>query len=164
VAREPEVRRIILGSLLQIQRTVANALAGNSPNRLLWGNLSAGEFLTVLDDVTTWSPTHFEPVTAWSSAEDLTPVEEQEGYGLIGRLRRQCGSEREPSAQRTLRDVTHPKVRGAALWAAHALLAACHPDASDRSSGSTPQDRTNPPVSARRPGWLAHQQERWPKY
>jgi hypothetical protein len=33
-------------------------------------------------------------------------------------------------------DVAHPKVRGAALWAAHALLAFWHADASDRSSGS----------------------------
>jgi hypothetical protein len=165
VARESEVRRIILGSLLQIQRTIASALAGNSPNRLLWGNLSAGEFLAVLDDVTTWSLTHFESVTAWSGAEELTPAEEQEGYGLIGRLRRQCGSERKSSAHRTLRDASHPKVRGAALWAAHALLASCHPDASDRSSGSTPQDRQCARILRSAPvgrEWLADRQESWP--
>lgn len=158
---------MILGSLVEIQRTVASALAGDSPNRLLWGTLSAREFLTVLDDVTTWSLTHFEPVTAWSRAEDLTAVEEQEGYGLIGRLRRQCSSEQKPSrsALRTLRDVAHPKVRGAALWAAHALLAFCHAGASDRSSGASSQDRQCARILRSAPagqGWLAHRQESWP--
>lgn len=33
---------MVLGSLVEIQRTVASALAGNSPDRLLWGNLTAG--------------------------------------------------------------------------------------------------------------------------
>jgi len=167
VARESEVRRMILGSLVEIERTIANALAGDSPNRLLWGTLSAGEFLTVLDDVTTWSLTHFEPVTAWSRAEDLTAVEEQEGYGLIGRLRRQCSSEQKSSqsALRTIRDVAHPKVRGAALWAAHALLAFCHVDASDRPSGPNSQDRQRVRIlrsAAAGREWLAYRQERWP--
>jgi hypothetical protein len=167
VARESEVRRAILGSLVEIERVVAKALAGISPNRLFWGNLTAQEFLTVLDDVTTWSLTHFEPVSAWSGAEDLTAVEEQEGYGLVGRLRRQCGSEPKPnqSGQRTLREVTHPKVRGAALWVAHALLAFCHRDASDRPSGDTPQHRQAARLLRSAPAgreWLANRQERWP--
>jgi hypothetical protein len=132
----------MLGSLLEIERAVANALAGITPNRLVWGNLTAREFLTVVDDVTTWSLTHFEPVSAWSGAEDLTAVEEQEGYGIVGRFRRQCGSaDQSPNGGRSLREATHPKVRGAALWIAHALLASCHRDAFDRSSGSTPQER-----------------------
>jgi hypothetical protein len=58
---------------------------------------------------TTWSLTHFEPVCAWSNAEDLTAVEEQEGYGIIGRLRRQGGStEQRQNGERSLREVTHP--------------------------------------------------------
>jgi len=110
----------MLGSLLEIERAVADALTGISPNCLLWGNLSAADFLTVVDDVTTWSLTHFEPVCAWSNAEDLSPVEEQEGYGIVGRLRRQCGPGEPSHEDRSLRAVTNPKVRGAALWVAHA--------------------------------------------
>jgi hypothetical protein len=166
VASESEVRRVMLGSLLEIERAVANALAGITPNCLVWGNLSAQEFLTVVNDVTTWSLTHFEPVSAWSGAEDLTPVEEQEGYGIVGRVRRQCGpADQSPNGDRSLREATHPKVRGAALWVAHALLASCHGDASDRSSGSTTQERQIARILGSAPAgqeWLAHRQERWP--
>jgi hypothetical protein len=167
VASESEVRCVMLGSLLEIERAVTDALAGITPNRLVWGNLTAHEFLTVVDDVTTWSLTHFEPVCAWSAAEDLTAVEEQEGYGIVGRLRRQCGSEehQSPHGQRTLREVTHPKVRGAALWVAHALWASCNGDASDRSSGCTPQECQIARILRSAPAsqeWLAHRQEGWP--
>jgi len=166
VASESAMRRVMLGSLLEIERAVADALTGIAPNRLVWGNLSAEEFLTVVDDVTTWSLTHFEPVCAWSNAEDLTAVEEQEGYGIVGRLRRQGGStEQDQHAERSLREVTHPKVRGAALWFAHALLASCHTDASDRPSGFTPQDRQTARMLGSAPAgreWLADRKERWP--
>jgi hypothetical protein len=120
----------------------SDALAGIPPNRLSWGKLTAQEFLTVIDDVTTGSLTHFEPVFAWSGAEDLTVVEEQEGYGIVGRGRRQGGpADHSPNGNRSLREVTQPRVRGAALWATHALLASCHGDASDRLSGPIPQER-----------------------
>jgi hypothetical protein len=156
----------MLGSLLETEHAVANALKGIAPNCLLWGNLSAVAFLTVVDDVTTWSLTHFEPVCAWSSAEDLTAVEEQEGYGIVGRLRRQCGlGKQSQNGHRSLREVTHPKVRGAALWVAHALLASCHTDASDRSPGFTPQDRQIARILGSAPAgleWLANRQDRWP--
>jgi hypothetical protein len=83
--------------------------------RMVMGKLAAKEFLSVLTDVTTWSLTHFEPVRSWSVAEDLTPTEEQEGYGLIGRVRRMSASEYGGSRiTRTLRDVSNPKVRAAA--------------------------------------------------
>jgi TniQ len=169
VARESEVRLTILGSLVEIQRVVAKALAGISPNPLFWGNLTAQEFLAVLDDVTTWSLTHFEPVSAWSAAEELTAVEEQEGYGLVGRLRRQCGSAGKANpnqnGQRNLREVTHPKVRGAALWVAHMLLSICHRDASDRPTGDTSQQRQAARLRGAAPAgreWLANRQQRWP--
>jgi hypothetical protein len=70
--------------------------------------------LTVIDDVTTWSLTHFEPVFAWSGAEELTVVEEQEGYGIVGRGRRQGGpADQSPNGNRSLRELTQPRVRGA---------------------------------------------------
>ena len=166
VRNESKIRCVMLGCLLEIERAIADALAGIPPNRLSWGNLTAQEFLTVIDDVTTWSLTHFEPVFAWSGAEDLTVVEEQEGYGIVGRGRRQGGpADHGPNGNRSLREVTQPRVRGAALWAAHALLASCHGDASDRLSGPIPQERQIARIrrSARASQeWLADRQERWP--
>jgi hypothetical protein len=66
---------------------------------------------------------------------------------------------------RSLRTITNPKVRGAALWTAHALLATCHTAASDRSSGATPQDRQAALLAGSAPAsrqWLAQRQANWP--
>jgi hypothetical protein len=169
VAREPVVRSTLLGCLLHLERTTAAALSGIAPDAWSWGNLSSAEFLMILTDLTTWSLTHFESVRPWCAAEDLTPAEEQEGYGLIGRIRRMSASEySEQRMTRTLREVAHPKVRGAALWAAHAFMATCHIAASDRRSGRTTQDRQAAWLSRSSPAarqWLALRQESWaPSY
>lgn len=142
VAREPVLRSTLLGCLLLLERTTAAAMSGIAPDVWSWGNLSPDEFLMILTDLTTWSLTHFEPVRSWSAGEDLTPAEEHEGYGLIGRIRRMSASEYgEQRMTRTLRTVADPKVRGAALWAAHGFMATCHIAASNRPSGRTTQDR-----------------------
>jgi hypothetical protein len=44
------------------------------------------------------------------------------------------------NSTRTLSDIMNPKVRGAAFWVAHALMAQRHEDAPDRIAGPTPQD------------------------
>jgi hypothetical protein len=166
VRSQPTVRSNILGCLVEIEKTAAAAIAGTAPNPLLWGTLTAASFLTVLKDVTTWALTHFESVRSWSVAEDFTPTEEQEGYGLIGRGQRMSASDYRPERlTRSLRTIANPKVRGAALWTAHALLATCHTAASDRSSGATPQDRqaallAGAPSPSRQ--WLAQRQAEWP--
>ena len=166
VPSHPELRSTLLGCLLYIERTTAAAISGVLPDAWSWGKLAAVEFLTILTDVTTWSLTHFEPVRSWSVAEDLTPTEEQEGYGLIGRVRRMSASEYGGSRiTRTLRDVSNPKVRAAALWTAHALLATCHIAASDRASGKSTQDRQTTLLSTAAPAgrqWLAQRQALWP--
>jgi hypothetical protein len=72
---------------------------------------------------------------------------------------------REHRMTRTLRDVANPKVRGAALWAAHAFMATCHMAASDRPSGTSTQDRQAAWLSRSAPAaryWLAQRQESWP--
>jgi hypothetical protein len=166
VRSQPAVRSTILGCLVEIEQTTAAAIAGGAPNPLLWGPLTAASFLTILEDVTTWALTHFEAVRCWSVAEDFTPTEEQEGYGLIGRGQRMSASDYRPEQlTRSLRTITNPKVRGAALWTAHALLATCHTAASDRSSGATPQDRQSAmlagaPSASRE--WIAQRQAEWP--
>jgi hypothetical protein len=127
------------------------------------------DVLMLLEAVTAWALTHFESVRSWSVAEDFTPTEEQEGYGLLGRGQRMLASDyRAERLTRSLRTITNPKVRGAALWTAHAMLATCHTAASDRSSGATPQDRQaallagSAPASRRR---LAQRQaESLPEY
>ena len=70
------------------QGAIENALAGIRPRRRQWGVVSAKNFLRVLEDVTTWSLTHFETVRSWSLAEDLTPIEIADGFKLLGRNRR----------------------------------------------------------------------------
>jgi hypothetical protein len=151
---------------MEIEKSAAAAIGGIAPNPLLWGRLTAASFLMILDDVTTWALTHFESVRSWSVAEDFTPTEEQEGYGLIGRGQRMSASDYPPKQlTRSLRTITNPKVRGAGLWTAHALLATCHTAASDRSFGATPQDRQAALLAGAAPvsrQWLAQRQTRWP--
>ncbi len=166
VRSQPALRSTILGCLVEIEKTAATAIAGNPPNPLFWGTLTAVSFLMILEDVTTWALTHFETVRSWSVAEDFTATEEQEGYGLIGRGQRMSVSDYPPKRlTRGLRTITNPKVRGAALWTAHALLATCHTAASDRSSGTTPQDRQAALLAGSAPAsrhWLAQRQTEWP--
>jgi hypothetical protein len=167
VRSQPVVRSNILACLLEIEKTTAAAIDGTAPNPLLWGTLTAAEFLMILEHVTTWALTHFEPVRSWSVAEDFTPTEAQEGYGLIGRGQRMSASDYRPlRLTRCLREITNPKVRGAALWTAHALLPACHTAASDRLSGATPQDRQGALLAGAAPAslqWLAQRQANWPQ-
>jgi hypothetical protein len=162
VARESSLRCVILGSLVEIERAILNALAGRSPNPLWWGPLNPTDFLRIVTDLTTWYLTHFEPVRAWSLAEDLSAAEEQEGYGLIGRRRRLSASDY-PSGHllRTLQEITEPKIRGSALWVAHALMSASHVGASDRDAKLSLQERQasylhRAPPAAR--AWLANRQ------
>jgi hypothetical protein len=109
---------------------------------------------------------HFECVSAWSVAEDFSPTEEQEGYGIVGRGRRMLPSGYVgQKSTRTLRDITNPKIRGAALWVAHALMTQRHEDAPDRTTGPSPQNRQaariqRSPIAARE--WLADRQQSWP--
>jgi len=166
VSSQPGVRSTILGCLLEIERAAAAAISGIAPNSYSWGTLTPPEFLLVLQDSTTWALTHFEPVRCWSIAEEFTATEEQEGYGLIGRTHRMLASDyRDDCSTRTLRSIVNPKVRGAALWTAHALMATCHVAASDRPTGKSTQDRQTALLSRSAPAsrqWLAQRQARWP--
>ena len=136
-----------------MERVIADALADQPPNPLVWGYLTAEEFQVIVSDVTTWSLTHFEPVRAWSVAEDLSPVEAQEGYGLVGRLRRMVPSDYKANqSDRALRSMAHPKVRASALWVAHALLCLAHGDVSDQRTGPAPQERQAARILGSDPG------------
>ena len=167
VPLNPKVRFDILAGVVEIETAIDNALRGVQPSRWLWGDLAPEEFLLVVSDVTTWSLMHFESVRAWSVAEDFSPTEEQEGYGIIGRRRRMLASEYDGQySMRTLRCVTSPKVRGAALWVAHALLAQRHEDAPDRATGPTSQDRQTARVRQAPTAaceWLTARQATWPR-
>jgi hypothetical protein len=166
VTRESNLRCLILGSLVEFERAISNALAGLSPNPLWWGPLASTEFLRIVTDLTTWSLTHFEPVRAWSLAEDISAAEEQEGYGLIGRRRRMSTADYPlRRSLRTLREVSEPKIRGSALWVAHALMSASHVGASDRDANSSLQERQASYLGRAAPAaraWLANQQRQWP--
>ena len=68
VPSQPAVRVVMLGSLLEIEQTTAAAIAGTAPNAFQWGTLTAAAFLMILEHVTTWALTHFEPVRSWSTS------------------------------------------------------------------------------------------------
>lgn len=73
---------------------------------------------------------------------------------------------RDHQTSRTLRDITNPKVRGAALWVAHSMMARVHIAASDRPPGTTPPERqtallSRSPAIGRR--WLSQRQADWPR-
>ena len=159
VASESEMRGVMLGSLLEIERALSDALTGIAPNCLVWGNLSAKDFLTVVDDVSTWSLSHFEPVCAWSHAEDLTAVEEQEGYGIVGRLATRRIN-RGWSKRGTILTRGHPSqgARCSAMGCSRSLgllpygrIRSVNRLYSTRSPG-----RASAPVSTRRPGMARH--------
>ena len=97
--------------------------------------MSAEDFLRVVEDLTTWSLTHFETVRNWSLAEDLTAIEIADGLKLIGRHHRMTPADY--GGDRTVRrlvDADDPAVRGSALWFAHAVMASNHQDVSDRQT------------------------------
>jgi hypothetical protein len=121
--REPSVHYYMIYALIEIQKAAAFAVAGIRPRRRQWGTLSCQSFLQVLSDVTSWALTHFEPVRAWSAAEDLTPIERSEGLKLVGcQQRLMAGHYANKQTHRSLVDITDPAVRGSALWLAHALM------------------------------------------
>jgi hypothetical protein len=167
-AKHPQRERYYIQyALLEIQAAIENALAGIRPRRRQWGVVSAGNFLRVLEDVTTWSLTHFETVRSWSLAEDLTPIEIADGFKLLGRNRRMTTAEYSGDrAARSLVDIEDPAVRGSALWFAHSVMASFHQDASDRQTAYRRTSRQElkygaSPSAARE--WLASRIGTWPE-
>jgi hypothetical protein len=165
--RVPAVRLAMFKALADIQQAAADAVAGITPRRSIWGALAPEEFLLVLRDVITWALTHFETVPAWTPAEDLTPVERMEGSRLIGRHRRLSPWDCWAGRARTLADVADPFVRASGLWLAHSLMAATHIDAPDRRTGPRPQDRQLARLAGVAPvslEWLADRMRAWPRH
>jgi hypothetical protein len=76
VPSQPEVRSTVLGCLLEIERATAAAISGIAPKPRSWGSLTPQEFLRVLQDVTTWASTHFEPCGAGPSLRTSRPLRE----------------------------------------------------------------------------------------
>ena len=81
VSREPRLRYALLGCLLELERAVEAACAGVAPNPLIWGPLSAQDFLNVLRDVTTWS------LNAFPTGSFLVHGRRPHPGGGAGRLR-----------------------------------------------------------------------------
>ena len=153
-------------ALLEIQEAIENTVAGVRPRRRQWGVVSARYFLHILEDVTTWSLTHFETVRSWSLAEDMTSIEIANGLKLIGRHRRMTPDDYAGDhATRSLVDIEDPAVRGSALWFAHSVMASFHQDASDRQTAYRRTSRQAIKYAASPPGavWLASRMSTWPE-
>lgn len=158
--------RQVAAALLEIQSAAQDSLLGVVPDPTLWGPLQPAEFLQVLADITAWSLTHFEPVLAWSAAEDLTDLERRAGKALLGRQHR-ClpGAYPNGRSTRDLNELIDPAVRRSAPWLAHALMASWHANAADRVGGSRPELRQRNRLSAAAPPglqWLADRSQGWP--
>ena len=159
--------RQVAAALLEIQRAAQDSLLGVVPDPIIWGPLQPAQFLQVLADLTTWSLTHFEPVLAWSAAEELTDLERQHaGNALLGRQHR-ClpGAYPKGPSTRDMKELVDPAVRRSALWLAHALMASRHADAADGVGGGRPQLRQRNRLSAAAPAglqWLADRSQGWP--
>jgi TniQ len=167
-AKHPQRERFYIQyALLELQEAIQNALAGTRPRRRQWGVVSAKTFLRVLEDVTTWSLTHFETVRSWSLAEDLTPIEIDDGHKLLGRNRRMMPADyASDRAARWLIDIEDPAVRGSALWFAHSMMASFHQDASDRQTAYRRTSRQEIKYAASPPAarsWLASRMSTWPE-
>jgi len=158
--------RRIVDALLEIQCTARNASLGAAPEPAVWGTLQPDEFLRVLADVTTWALTHFEPVLAWSAAEDLTDIEHYAGNMLLGRFHRGLPGEYPAGrSTRAMNEVPDPSIRRSALWLAHALMANRHVDVVDRVGGDCPQVRQRLRLCSAAPAglhWLAARSQGWP--
>jgi len=167
-AKHPQRERCYIQyALLELQEAVHNALAGVRPRRRQWGVVSAETFLRVLEDVTTWSLSHFEAVRSWSLAEDLTPIEIDDGFKLLGRNRRMTTADYPSNREvRSLVDIEDPAVRGSALWFAHSVMASFHQDASDRQTAfrrtSRQEMKYSSSASAAR-AWLVSRMASWPE-
>jgi hypothetical protein len=167
-AKHPQRERFYIQyALLELQGAIENALAGVRPRRRQWGVVGAENFLGVLEDVTTWSLTHFETVRSWSLAEDLTPIEIADGHKLLGRNRRMTPADYAGDrAARSLVDIEDPAVRGSALWFAHSVMASFHQDASDRQTAYRRTSRQEIKYAASPPAaraWLASRMSTWPE-
>jgi TniQ len=167
-AKQPQRERFYIQyALLELQAAIEGALASVRPRRRQWGVVSTEHFLHVLEDVTTWSLTHFETVRSWSLAEDLTPIEIADGLKLLGRHRRMTPADYAGDrAARSLVDVEDPAVRGSALWFAHSVMASYHQDASDRQTAYRRTSRQEIKYAASPPAaraWLASRMRTWPE-
>jgi hypothetical protein len=167
-AKHPQRERFYIQyALLELQVAIENALVGVRPRRRQWGVVRAGSFLHVLEDVTTWSLTHFETVKSWSLAEDLTAIEIADGLKLLGRHRRMTPADYAGDrTSRSLVDIEDPAVRGSALWFAHSVMASFHQDASDRQTAYRRTSRQENKYAASSPAaraWLASRMSTWPK-
>jgi hypothetical protein len=85
---------------------------------------SCQSFLWILDDATGWALTHFEPVRAWSAAEDLTPTERSEGFS--DDINVSLWMQLQQAKDSDLGPIGDPAVRGSSLWLAHSLMASYH--------------------------------------
>ena len=60
-------------AIQEVQTAIRRAIAGEAPNAVTWGPLRAGEFLRIVQDVTSWALTNFEDFRARPAAEELPP-------------------------------------------------------------------------------------------
>jgi hypothetical protein len=61
----------LTSAIEKMETVIRRAIAGESPEVLVWGPLCADEFLRIVQDVTSWALTNFEAFSARPAAEEL---------------------------------------------------------------------------------------------
>jgi hypothetical protein len=151
--------------LRSFEAAVVGAAAGYLPSEEQWGILSAGDFLNVVHDVSTWSLTNFEafkaPCPASVYYHDWAPFLPPIFIFPSSYLR--SWSPTQP--ERSMRLCINPDERRNALWITMALLAADYPamprtgPAADRISRQRQIFRGKNSAGL---SWLVARMQRWP--
>src|SRR5271167_4875322 len=55
----------------EMEMVIGRAIAGEAPDASTWGPLRASDFLPIVQDVTSWALTNFQPFKARPAAEEL---------------------------------------------------------------------------------------------
>ncbi len=147
------------------ETAVVAATAGHAPPAEQWGQLGAREFLNVVHDVTTWSPTNFEsfksPFPATLDYQDWAPYLPPIFQFATSYLR--ASTTGDPVGP--LRLCVNPDERRNALWITMALLGADHPSIPgsghtiDRLSRQREIFKDQNPAGV---SWLVSRMQQWP--
>lgn len=164
-AREPDGDAIDGGVRRAIQVTqdaLSAALSGRPPHAPTWGILQAADFLTIIDDLTSWARSNFELTAAYPPIHSLPIGLPGATSALFSPRRRPLLPWRTGGRVQTLASVVDPAARAAALWWAYALAADADPTTGLRLES---EPRQTSFLESRAPeglAWLWGRMARWP--
>jgi hypothetical protein len=153
----------LTSAIEDMEDVIRRAISGEAPDAATWGPLRAGEFLRIVQDVTSWALTNFEAFKARPAAEELPNGIGGTGSPYFGKARRRQPPYDSDAPVRTLSAVNEPTLRSPALWWAHVLLADTHRCCNPSQVGLPARQwhllRLRCPVGLH---WLTERMKQWP--